>query len=67
MFNVKQEGLPYNGWTIPQFYYWIKVGNRHEELKDARSIENLTFAIDGAMSKEGRKKLIKLLRKTNAK
>jgi hypothetical protein len=66
IFLERQKGLPYCGWTLPQYRYWSEIIICYMKKRKAENMENITNAIDGCNSKAGRKKLQKKLDELNA-
>jgi len=67
IFIDRQKDFPYCGWTFPQYKYWTFVNEEYLKDKKILDITNLTEAIDGSFSKEGRRKLQHKLDRLNAR
>jgi len=63
IFIEQQKGIPYCGWTLPQYRYWSHIVVRYMKQVKISQIQNLTDAIDGSFTKIGRKKLQQKLSK----
>ena len=67
IFIDKQENLPYQGWSFPQYRYWSKIIVHYRNTSKASMIGDISEALDGHSSKGNRRKLIERLEELNGK
>ena len=70
MTTAQQPGLPYPGWTLPQFEFWTERAMRHAHRTRAEFIESTVVSVQAVLTKEARHLMVKLvaeLRSTDGK
>lgn len=55
--------MPYEGWTVPQFYFWVERSQRWYNRTRADALDMLALAIAGALDKDASKELTKETRR----
>lgn len=58
----RQEGLPYGGWTLPQFRYWARKALEARAAEATLAAGAIARGISAAMDKDAAKQLAKDLR-----
>ena len=63
IFDYRQPGLPYEGWTLTQFWYWVNEARRQANEDRADDIDTTANAIIGTFGdKRAKAALTKLLK-----
>ncbi len=61
MTAAQQPGLPYPGWTLPQFEFWTRRALRHGHRTRADFIESTVVSVQAVLTKDARRLMTNLV------
>ncbi len=67
VFGLEQPGLPYRGFTVPQFFFFAERAERLKSTVLMNAISSMRAAIAGTLTKEGAKAVDRMLAEMRAR